>query len=71
MVNEEGSIVNSDLLASKSLDEGMTFITPKVPTPISPNGALPSATFQVGQLLLPIQTLSVDDQKLPLCLICQ
>lgn len=47
MSNEEGSIVNSDLLASKSLDKGMTFITPKVLTPISPNGVLPSATFKL------------------------
>jgi hypothetical protein len=47
MLNEEGSIVNSDLLASKSLDKGMTFITPKVLTPISPNGVLPSATFKL------------------------
>jgi hypothetical protein len=50
MLNEEGSIVNSNLLASKSLDKGMTFITPKVLTPISPNGVLPSATFKLVRL---------------------
>jgi hypothetical protein len=29
------------------LDKGITFITPKVLTPISPNGVLPSATFKL------------------------